>query len=70
MLKLKVKTPHYPIQLAGNTSIDIERWSVDIETQGLCAKAYNANNQLTGFVVTNELIKNAFPLFREIHNTK
>lgn len=69
-MMVKVKTPHYPIQLAGNTSIDIERWSVDIETQGLCAKAYNANNQLTGFVVTNELIKNAFPLFREIHNTK
>lgn len=68
-MMVKVKTPHYPIQLAGNTSIDIERWSVDIETQGLCAKAYNANNQLTGFVVTNELIKNAFPLFREINTT-
>ncbi|WP_162922546.1 NADH:flavorubredoxin reductase NorW [Aliivibrio sp. EL58] len=69
-MMVKVKTPHYPIQLAGNTSVDIERWAVDIDTQGLCAKAYNANNQLTGFVVTNELVKNAFPLFREIHNTK
>ncbi|MUI53800.1 NADH:flavorubredoxin reductase NorW [Aliivibrio fischeri] len=68
-MMVKVKTPNYPIQLAGNTSTDIERWSVDIDTQGLCAKAYNINNQLTGFVVTNERVKNAFPLFRELNTT-
>ncbi|MFA1560698.1 NADH:flavorubredoxin reductase NorW [Aliivibrio fischeri] len=68
-MMVKVKTPNYPIQLAGNTSTDIERWTVDIDVQGLCAKAYNANNQLTGFVVTNERVKNAFPLFRELNTT-
>ncbi|OCH06784.1 NADH:flavorubredoxin oxidoreductase [Aliivibrio fischeri] len=68
-MMVKVKTPNYPIQLAGNTSTDIERWSVDIDTQGLCAKAYDVNNLLTGFVVTNERVKNAFPLFRELNTT-
>ncbi|MUK76030.1 NADH:flavorubredoxin reductase NorW [Aliivibrio fischeri] len=68
-MMVKVKTPNYPVQLAGNTSTDIERWSVDIDTQGLCAKAYDVNNLLTGFVVTNERVKNAFPLFRELNTT-
>ncbi|ACH66103.1 nitric oxide reductase FlRd-NAD(+) reductase [Aliivibrio fischeri MJ11] len=68
-MMVKVKTPNYPVQLAGNTSTDIERWSVDIDTQGVCAKAYDVNNQLTGFVVTNERVKNAFTLFRELNTT-
>lgn len=68
-IMVKVKTPNYPVQLAGNTSTDIERWSVDIDTQGVCAKAYDVNNQLTGFVVTNERVKNAFTLFRELNTT-
>ena len=68
-MMVKVKTPAYPIQLAGNTSANIHRWSIDLDVQGICAKAYDVDNNLTGFVVTKDHMKKAFPLFREIHNT-
>ena len=68
-MMVKVKTPAYPIQLAGNTSTNIHRWSIEFDEQGICAKAYGEDNNLTGFVVTKDHMKKAFPLFREIHNT-
>ncbi|MBB1315244.1 NADH:flavorubredoxin reductase NorW [Aliivibrio sp. SR45-2] len=68
-MMVKVKTPIYPIQLAGNTSSHIHRWSIELDEQGICAKAYDEKDNLTGFVVTKEQMKKAFPLFREIHNT-
>lgn len=68
-MMVKVKTPAYPIQLAGNTSVNIHRWSIELDEQGICAKAYDEDNNLTGFVVTKDHMKKAFPLFREIHNT-
>ncbi|ROV62175.1 NADH:flavorubredoxin reductase NorW [Vibrio ponticus] len=64
-MMVKVKTPSYPIQLAGSFA-QVETWSVQFSKGGIVAKAENANNQLTGFVVSGEQVTQAFPLLREL----
>lgn len=62
---VKVKTPSYPIQLAGDFSA-VANWNVQISQSGIVAKAENEQSILTGFVVTGEQVAQAFPLLREL----
>lgn len=66
-MMVKVKTPNYPIQLAGTTTGDaIYHWSIDDDINGIVAKAFDQNEQLIGFVVTGAHTKQAFTLLREV----
>lgn len=63
---VKVKTPDFPIQLAGKTNADVDNWQVHFDKQGCIAKAFNKEQQNIGFIVTQEHMQKAFPLLREI----
>jgi nitric oxide reductase FlRd-NAD(+) reductase len=63
---VKVKTPQMPIQLGGNTVIDVASWQVDIDALGCSVKAYNEQKQIIGFVVTEGHMNNTFPLLRAL----
>ncbi|UQV24209.1 NADH:flavorubredoxin reductase NorW [Vibrio sp. J383] len=62
----KVKTPSYPIQLAGRDIHTAQNWETRFEPNGLIAKGFNKDNQLVGFIVTGEHTKAAFPLLKEL----
>ncbi|MFT5806027.1 MAG: nitric oxide reductase FlRd-NAD(+) reductase [Moritella dasanensis] len=63
---VKVKTPLYPMQLSGNTTAADANWQVEMTASGMTAKAYDSAEQLIGFVVTQDHMKNAFPLLRAL----
>ncbi len=63
---VKVKTPDFPIQLAGTTGAQVDSWQVQFDQQGCISKAYNKEQQMIGFVVTKDHMKAAFPLIREV----
>lgn len=66
-MMVKVKTPSYPIQLAGVTSgQQVERWCIESQAQGMVAKAYNNANRQIGFVATDQMASQAFTLLREL----
>lgn len=66
-MMVKVKTPKYPIQIAGTTSDhQVSRWNLDIQADGIVAKAYNEQEAMIGFVATQDKTKQAFPLLREL----
>ncbi|MDC5856678.1 NADH:flavorubredoxin reductase NorW [Vibrio europaeus] len=65
----KVKTPSYPIQLAGRDADTACRWEAEFLSDGIKAKAYNDENKLVGFVVTGQHSKAAFPLLRELQSS-
>ena len=62
----KVKTPSYPIQLAGRDLQTAQSWETRFDPKGIVAKGFNEDNQLVGFIVTGEHIKTAFPLLKEL----
>ncbi len=64
-MMVKVKTPNYPIQLGGYHDSD-SSWNVNFTAQGVIAKAYDQGQRMTGFVVTQDHLNQAFPLFREM----
>ncbi|WP_411994556.1 NADH:flavorubredoxin reductase NorW [Agarivorans sp. DSG3-1] len=64
-MMVKVKTPTYPIQVGGSFDAN-STWKVGFEKQGVVAEAYNAQHQMTGFVVTDQQLNQAFPLLRKI----
>ncbi len=64
-MMVKVKTPGYPIQLGGSFEKTAE-WKIRHTEQGTVARAYDQHQHLTGFVVMQEQIKQAFPLLREV----
>ncbi|MGF1724659.1 NADH:flavorubredoxin reductase NorW [Photobacterium nomapromontoriensis] len=59
---VKVKTPHYPIQLGGITVKGVHKWQLDIDINGCTSKAYDITGKTLGFVVTEQHMPNAFPL--------
>ncbi|WP_034943655.1 NADH:flavorubredoxin reductase NorW [Erwinia oleae] len=63
---IKVKTPDCPFQLAGNTGSKDLLWQMQLSPRGLVAKGYSAAGDLTGFVVTEEETKQAFPLVKQL----
>ena len=65
----KVKTPSYPIQLAGRDLQTAQSWETRFDPKGIIAKGFNGDNQLVGFIVTGEHIKTAFPLLKELQTS-
>lgn len=62
----KVKTPSYPIQLAGRDIQTAQSWETRFDPKGIIAKGFNEDEQLVGFIVTGEHTKAAFPLLKEL----
>ncbi|HAS6097935.1 TPA: NADH:flavorubredoxin reductase NorW [Vibrio vulnificus] len=64
-MMVKVKTPSYPIQLAGDF-LPESHWQVQLSPEGIVAKAQSPLGDFTGFVVTGKYVTQAFPLLREL----
>ena len=62
----KVKTPRYPIQLAGRNIQTVQNWEAKFDPKGIIAKGFNESNQLVGFIVTGEHTQSAFSLLKEL----
>ncbi|MDN3680932.1 NADH:flavorubredoxin reductase NorW [Vibrio tapetis subsp. quintayensis] len=66
-MMVKVKTPSYPIQFGGITSgQEVERWQLEVTSDGIVAKAINSENKSIGFVTTQRMVPQSFSLLREI----
>ncbi|WP_028108368.1 NADH:flavorubredoxin reductase NorW [Ferrimonas futtsuensis] len=63
---VKVKTPQLPIQLAGDTGNADAQWEVKVDADGMTASAFDTQQRLIGFVTTEQHMKNAFPLMRQL----
>ncbi|NPE53808.1 NADH:flavorubredoxin reductase NorW [Dickeya dadantii] len=62
---IKVKTPLFPLQLAGETQNPELVWHVIADRGGIVAKGMEGE-QLRGFVVGGDRMKDAFPLLRQL----
>jgi len=63
---IRVKTPRLPLQLAGETSGDHLNWQLSFDEQGMLARAFDAQAQLRGFVVSEGRLQDAFALLRQL----
>ncbi|WP_299805679.1 NADH:flavorubredoxin reductase NorW [uncultured Shewanella sp.] len=63
---IKVKTPLYPIQLAGQAVQQVNRWQLDIDGQGSCVQAFDTDERLQGFVVAQQHMNKAFGLLKSL----
>ncbi len=63
---LRVKTPRYPLQLAGRTTGDDLRWQIELDAGGVLAKAFNGLQQLCGFVAGGARSEAGLALLREL----
>ncbi len=64
-MMVKVKTPSYPIQVGGQFSTD-SAWKVNFNQQSVSAEAFDENDNMTGFVITNNHVQQAFSLLRKV----
>ncbi|WP_279047916.1 NADH:flavorubredoxin reductase NorW [Cedecea davisae] len=63
---VKVKTPEMPLHLAGETQREDLCWHITASGEGLIAKGLDAEQQLKAFIVSEEHMKQAFALVREL----
>ena len=63
---IKVKTPRYPLQLAGRTWGEDLAWQCRWNSQGMVAEARGEDGALCGFVVGGDQMSAAFPLLRRL----
>lgn len=63
---VKVKTPLYPVELAGSTLGDDLSWNISLDRSGMTAKAFDSEQKLCGFVVGGKQAGNALRLLREV----
>ncbi|MGY3871507.1 NADH:flavorubredoxin reductase NorW, partial [Aeromonas crassostreae] len=63
---VKVKTPRYPLQLAGRTRGEDLAWQCRWNGLGMVAEARGDNGELCGFVVGGDQMSAAFPLLRQL----
>ncbi|MFM1715648.1 NADH:flavorubredoxin reductase NorW [Aeromonas salmonicida] len=63
---VKVKTPPYPLQLAGRTKGEDLAWQCRWNSQGMVAEAHGEDGELCGFVVGGDQMSAAFPLLRQL----
>ncbi|KHN52334.1 NADH:flavorubredoxin reductase NorW [Pectobacterium fontis] len=63
---VKIKTPLFPLQMAGDTSGSNLYWQQEWNEQGMVAKALDGQQRLRAFVVGGERMKDAFPLLRQL----
>ncbi|PSU34079.1 NADH:flavorubredoxin reductase NorW [Photobacterium lutimaris] len=71
-MMVKVKTPDFPIQLAGQTVLaggnEELSWQIDANKLGSTVRTRNEQGQLTGYVVTQQHLPNAFALLKELNH--
>ena len=63
---VKVKTPDLPLHLAGDTRREDLTWNIVAAKEGLVAKGVDAENQLRAFVVSEDKMKEAFALLKQL----
>lgn len=63
---VKVKTPRYPLQLAGRTKGEDLAWQCRWNSHGMVAEAHGEDGKLCGFVVGGDQMSAAFPLLRQL----
>ncbi|WP_413163200.1 NADH:flavorubredoxin reductase NorW [Aeromonas salmonicida] len=63
---VKVKTPRYPLQLAGRTKGEDLAWQCRWNSLGMVAEAHGEDGELCGFVVGGDQMSAAFPLLRQL----
>lgn len=63
---VKVKTPHYPIQLGGMSVKGVHKWQLEIDINGCTSQAFDISGKTLGFVVTEQHMPNAFPLLNAL----
>lgn len=64
---VKVKTPNLPLHLAGETHRQDLSWSITAEQQGMIAKGFDRQRRLRAFIVSEEHMKLAFSLLKELN---
>ncbi len=62
----KVKTRVQPLQLAGDPRRDDLTWNIVAAKEGLVAKGVDAENQLRAFVGSEDKMKEAFALLKQL----
>ena len=63
---VKVKTPDLPLHLAGETRREDLTWHMVAGKEGLVARGVDAQNQLRAFVVSEDRMKEAFALLKQL----
>ncbi|QGN39348.1 NADH:flavorubredoxin reductase NorW [Klebsiella oxytoca] len=63
---VKVKTPDLPLHLAGDTRREDLTWNIVAAKDGLMAKGVDSENQLRAFVVSEDRMKDAFALLKQL----
>ncbi|MGF1689508.1 NADH:flavorubredoxin reductase NorW [Photobacterium japonica] len=63
---VKVKTPHYPIQLSGHNVLGAHRWQVDLDSTGTTCQTFDEEGKAQGFVVTEQHLPKAFTLLNAL----
>ncbi|CAI1554164.1 NADH:flavorubredoxin reductase NorW [Serratia proteamaculans] len=64
---VKVKTPDLPLHLAGETHRQDLSWNIVAEQQGMIAKGFDRQQQLRAFIVSEDHMKLAFGLLKELN---
>lgn len=64
---VKVKTPNLPLHLAGETHRQDLSWNIVAEQQGMIAKGFDRQQQLRAFIVSEDHMKLAFGLLKELN---
>ncbi len=63
---VKIKTPDLPLHLAGDTRREDLTWNIVAAKDGLMAKGVDSGNQLRAFVVSEDRMKDAFALLKQL----
>lgn len=63
---VKIKTPLFPLLMAGDTTGSDLHWQQEWNEQGMVAKALDSQQMLRAFVVGGQRMKEAFPLLRQL----
>lgn len=63
---VKIKTPLLPLQLAGETHRKDLHWKLEMNTTGMTAQGFDDNASLKAFVVSEENMKQAFGLLKQL----
>lgn len=63
---VKVKTPELPLQLAGESGRRDLRWQMETSAAGMVAQGFDESDQLSAFVVSEDCMKEAFTLLKQL----
>ncbi|MEH0874264.1 NADH:flavorubredoxin reductase NorW [Pectobacterium cacticida] len=66
---VKIKTPLFPLQMAGDAAGSDLHWQQEWDEQGMVAQAQDSQHKLRAFVVGGARMKDAFPLLRQLSAT-